>query len=87
VSSADRPWLWFYGAVPRSLDVPEATIDQAVAARVGQIPNRVAFDFLGTTATYQELSQAIDRCAASLAALGLGHGDRLTISIRRRRRA
>jgi long-chain acyl-CoA synthetase len=53
----------------------------AVMATVRRTPDAIAYDFLGTTATYRELGEAIDRCADGLAALGLGTGDRLTISM------
>jgi long-chain acyl-CoA synthetase len=77
--AVDRPWLSSYGDVPEALDYPEISIDEAVMRSVREFPDAVAFDFLGRTATYRELGEAIDRCAEALA--GLEPGDRLTISM------
>jgi long-chain acyl-CoA synthetase len=76
-----RPWLGWYGDVPPSLEYPEISIYEAVMRTVRGRPEAVAFDFLGATATYHALGEMIDRCADGLAALGLGRGDRLTISM------
>ena len=80
-SPAARPWLRFYGRVPHSLDYPDATAYEAVAATARRVPDGVAWDFFGTTATYRELLDSIDRCAGALAALGLARGDRILISM------
>jgi long-chain acyl-CoA synthetase len=77
----ERPWLGSYGDVPSSLEYPEVSVYEAVMRTVGEHPDAIAFDFLGATATYRELGDMIDRCAEGLAALGLGRGDRLTISM------
>ena len=79
--SVARPWLSHYGEVPPTLDYPQVTMVDAVMATVRRTPDAIAYDFLGTTATYRELGEAIDRCADGLASLGLGAGDRLTISM------
>ncbi len=76
-----RPWLRFYGDVPDALDYPSTTVDEAVIGATRRFPDRPAYDFLGTTATYAELGAAIERCAGVLASLGLRNGDRLTISM------
>jgi long-chain acyl-CoA synthetase len=81
VTTETRPWLRFYGDVPSSLDYPEIRLDEAVARTAERLPGAVAFDFLGSTTTYGELGAAIDRCARGLRALGLGPGDRITISM------
>jgi long-chain acyl-CoA synthetase len=77
----DRPWLRFYGSVPPTIDYPRVTLYEAIAATAQRVPDAVAWDFFGTTATYRELLAAIDRAAAALAALGLRAGDRLLISM------
>jgi long-chain acyl-CoA synthetase len=77
----DRPWLRHYGDLPATLDYPNASVYGAVAATVRRTPSAVAYEFQGSTATYRELGAAIDRCADALAAVGLGPGDRLTISM------
>jgi long-chain acyl-CoA synthetase len=77
----NRPWLRFYGAVPPRLDYPRVTLYEAVAATAKRTPDAVAWDFFGTTSTYRQLVEDIDRAAAALAALGLKAGDRLLISM------
>jgi long-chain acyl-CoA synthetase len=75
-----RPWLAFYGDVPETLEYPPIGLYQAVLEAAALRPEATAVDFLGSTLTYRELTEAIDRCAAALAELGLGSGDRITIS-------
>ncbi len=77
----DRPWLRFYGSVPPRLDYPRLTLYEAVAATAQRVPEAIAWDFFGTTASYRELLASIDRAAAALASLGLKAGDRLLISM------
>jgi long-chain acyl-CoA synthetase len=77
----NRPWLRFYGDVPETLEFPEISLYDAVMTTVRRIPDAVAFDFLGRKGTYRELGEAIDRCADAFAALGLGPGERITISM------
>jgi long-chain acyl-CoA synthetase len=79
--SADRPWLAFYGNVPASLDYPPVTLYEAVAATAARVPDKTAWDFLDTTASYRELLASIDTCANGLAALGLGAGARIVIAM------
>jgi long-chain acyl-CoA synthetase len=81
LTAADRPWLRFYGDVPESLEYPDITLYEALMASTRKAPDAVAFHFLGSTSTYRELSEAVDRCADALAALGLRSGDRITISM------
>ncbi len=81
ITASDRPWLRFYGDVPDSLEYPEITLYEALAASARRTPEATAYDFLGVTATYAELIASVDCCANALAALGLGPGDRITISM------
>ena len=76
-----KPWLRYYGAVPTSIDYPRITLYEAVAATAQRLPEAIAWDFFGTTATYRELLASIDACANALVALGLKAGDRLLISM------
>ncbi|MDA8109860.1 MAG: AMP-binding protein [Betaproteobacteria bacterium] len=79
--SEEPPWLRFYGRVPRHLEYPEVTLYEAIAATARRLPAATAWDFLGRTATYRELVAEIDRCADALAALGLGRGARILVSM------
>lgn len=76
-----RPWLRHYGHVPASLEYPETTLHQVVAATAQRVPNAIAWDFFGTTSTYQRLLDEIDGCSEALAAFGLHQGDRILISM------
>jgi long-chain acyl-CoA synthetase len=76
-----RPWHRFYGRVPVSLDYPEVTLYQALAATARRVPDAIAWDFFGTRSTYAALLADVDRCAAGLAARGLKPGDRLLVSM------
>ncbi len=77
----DRPWLRFYGSVPRTLAYPALTLYEALERTARRVPEAVAWDFFDTTATYRELVASIDTCANALAALGLGAGERILISM------
>lgn len=81
ITSADRPWLRFYGGVPESLDYPDVTLYGALRESIRRTPDAIAYDFYDTTATYRELGEEIDRFSAVLVSLGLGLGDRITISL------
>jgi long-chain acyl-CoA synthetase len=76
-----RPWHRFYGSVPVSLDYPEVTLYEALAATARRVPDAVAWDFFGTRSTYRELLAEVDRCAAALGAAGLEAGERFLISM------
>jgi len=76
-----RPWLRFYGDVPRSLSYPEATLYEMVAATALRRPQAVAWDFFGATSTYRRLLAEIDRCADALASFGIGKGAPILISM------
>jgi len=76
-----QPWLWFYGDVPETLEYPPLRLDEIVARSAERFPNLVAYHFLGRTATYAQLHEAIERCAAGLVAHGVQRGDRVTIAL------
>lgn len=75
------PWLRYYGKVPHSLNYPEVTLYEAVAATAARVPEDIAWDFLDTTSNYREFLASIDHCASALAALGLTKGERILISM------
>ena len=75
------PWLKFYGGIPTSLPYPRATLYAALKGSARRAADSVAYEFLSTTATYAQLAKEIDRCADSLAGLGLKRGERITIAM------
>ena len=77
----DPPWLRYYGKVPHSLNYPELTLYEAVAATAARVPDDIAWDFLDTTSSYRAFLASIDTCANALAALGLAAGERILISM------
>ncbi len=77
----DRPWLRFYGKVPRSIDYPEITLYEAIASTARRVPDAIAWDFLDTASSYRNFLAEIDRFANALAALGLERGERFLISM------
>ncbi|MCG8635146.1 MAG: AMP-binding protein [Desulfobacterales bacterium] len=77
----NRPWLDYYAEVPHSLDYPRATMYESVMQSVNRVPDKTAWDFMGTQCTYRKFSNLIDTCADALAGLGLEKGDTITISM------
>jgi long-chain acyl-CoA synthetase len=76
-----RPWQRHYGAVAASLDYPAVTLYEALYARARAVPSAAALDFAGRCTPYATLVEAVDRCAAGLAALGLVAGERVAIAM------
>ncbi len=80
--SETKPWLKFYGdRIPHSIDYPRVSLYERVMQTVKMYPDSEAFDFMGTTRTYRQLGDDIDRFAAALAAWGVRKGDVMTISM------
>ena len=67
--------------MPPTLPYPEGSLSDAVLATASRLPEAPALTFLGATTTYRQLGEAIERCAAALAGLGLRAGDRITIAM------
>ncbi|MHB9097895.1 MAG: class I adenylate-forming enzyme family protein [Syntrophales bacterium] len=76
-----KPWLKFYGDIPEHVDYPRVTMYEALMQTALRCPDAIAYDFFGTTSTYRQFGEEIDRCANALAALGMKKGDRITISM------
>ncbi len=75
-----RPWLRSYArGVPADVEVPTEPITAALAHAATQHPSRVAVDFLGAVTTYADLARRVERAAAALHGLGVGHGDRVAL--------
>jgi long-chain acyl-CoA synthetase len=79
--SRERPWLQFYGSVPTSLSYPECSFAHAVQRVAAAQPDAPALIYLGTVISYRRLLHDVERCAAGLAHLGIGAGDRLLIAM------
>ncbi|OGR10523.1 MAG: hypothetical protein A2097_06210 [Desulfobacula sp. GWF2_41_7] len=77
----ERPWHRFYSTVPRSIEYPEITMYESLLRSVNRVPDKIAWDFMGTLSTYEEFGKQISKCADALAHLGLKKGDTITISM------
>ncbi|MBA3008733.1 MAG: AMP-binding protein [Proteobacteria bacterium] len=77
----DRPWFDHYAKVPRSIAYPNVTMYEAMMQSANRVPDKIAWDFMGTLCTYKDFAQAISHCADGLASLGLKKGDTITISM------
>lgn len=76
-----RPWFDHYAKVPHSIDYPSVTMYEAVMKSAKRVPDKIAWDFMGTLCTYNKFAEAICLCADGLAGLGLKKGDIITISM------
>ena len=78
----EKPWInsydpWFQS----SLEYPQATLYEMVAASAKLYPDYKALEFLGTSISYKQLIMEIDQAAAALSALGFGKGEVATICL------
>jgi long-chain acyl-CoA synthetase len=77
----EKPWHKFYSDVPRSIDYPDVTMYESLLKSVNRVPEKIAWDFMGTLCTYRAFEDQISKCADALAHLGLKKGDTITISM------
>ena len=72
------PWLKDYPPQPDwHMEIKPGTMLECLEATVSKNPQAQAFDFLGKTYTWAELSDAVDKFAAGLQAQGVGKGDKV----------
>ncbi len=77
----DRPWLRFYGDIPPTLDYPDITLYEAVAASARRVPDAIAWDFFDTRSSYRNFVAQADQFADVLAALGVRRSERFVIAM------
>ena len=77
--SASAPWLAYYGSMPRSIEYPQRTMYEMVAAAAAQFPEHVAYVFMGKKTTYHTFLDRIEAAAKALWAMGIRKGDRVTL--------
>ncbi len=79
--NGQKPWLNYYGEVPKTIDYPRCTMYEAIRISAGKKPEAIAYDFMGYTSTYANFVKEIEQVADALADLGLKKGERVTISM------
>ena len=77
--SASAPWLKYYGSTPASLEYPQKTMYEMVAAAAKRKPNHIAYVFMGKKTSYTEFMKRIEAAAKGLYKMGIRAGDKVTI--------
>ena len=77
--SASAPWLKYYGSTPASLEYPQKTMYEMVAAAAKRKPNHIAYVFMGKKTSYTEFMKRIKAAAKGLYKMGIRAGDKVTI--------
>ncbi|RMH02700.1 MAG: long-chain fatty acid--CoA ligase [Planctomycetota bacterium] len=76
----ERIWHRFYDpGVPPSLEYEDLTIRDLLARSARRYAERPAVIFLNCRLSYAQLEDQVRRCAAALAALGVGKGSRVAV--------
>ncbi|MFA5561383.1 MAG: AMP-binding protein [Eubacteriales bacterium] len=79
MSTVKAPWLNSLGELPATLDYPEGSLWEPLAATAASYPNYTAYNFLGSKTTYAQLLTEVQACAKALKALGIKQDDKVTI--------
>ena len=80
--SLTRPWLKSYGKhTPVTSPIPRQPLYKFLEASADRIPKQRATLFYGETLTYQQLDQRVNQFAHALHGLGVGHGDRVMVTM------
>lgn len=76
----ERPWARHYGeGVPLRVEVPAEPVWTLLDRAAEKFPRRTALHFYGSSLSYRELHEQVDRCAAFLLGLGVGRGTRVAL--------
>ena len=79
--TAKTPWENHMGDVPMHLDYFEGSMYEAVEKIAKEYPDKIAFDFMGKSTTYEKLVSEVQRCAKALKTIGVRENDRVTIAM------
>ncbi|MDQ1526175.1 MAG: long-chain acyl-CoA synthetase [Microbacteriaceae bacterium] len=75
-----RPWLASYAPdVPHDIDLPTGSLFDLLDTSVSTFGGGVALEFFGSTTSYRELGEQVDRAAEGLRSLGVKKGDTVAI--------
>jgi long-chain acyl-CoA synthetase len=77
---SNRPWLSSYDeGVPKTLEYPEKTLPEILETMAQKFPNRPFIHYFGTTLSYQQVNDLVDRFAFLLEREGIKPGDRVAL--------
>ncbi len=79
--SIDRPWMKFYPAEFKLLQIPECTLNTYLEERCVSKDN-IAIHYYGTDITWEEFLDKVDVVAKALKALGFGVNDQIPVFLR-----
>ena len=79
--TAKMPWEVHTEDIPLYLDYFQGSMFDAVENIAKEMPNQIAFDFMGRSTTYRALVDNINKCARSLRTIGVREGDKVTIAM------
>lgn len=75
------PWEKYYGNVPSRLSYPDVGMYELILEAAKKFPNKPAYGFMGSTTTYDEMMDEIDRLAEALVLHGVAKGDNVAICL------
>lgn len=73
--SEERRWLKHFPEASLHREIPQATIYEYIRTKCMLRPNGKALYYYGTSVTYRQLLEKIDRCAEAFYAIGIREGD------------
>ena len=79
--TAKRPWLTSMGDVPANMEYFRGSMVEMLENNARLYPTNIAFDFMGKSTTYKEMTANIEKCARSLRTIGVRENDRVTIAM------
>lgn len=79
--SIDKPWLKYYSEEAINAPLPERTIYEYLWENNKAHPKDIALVYFNRKITYEQLFENIDRCAKSLATLGVQMGEIVTVAM------
>ena len=79
--TAKAPWKEHMDGVPFTMEYETGAMVDGIEKNANEIPNNIAFDFMGRGTSYRELFRDIIACAKSLRTIGIRPGDKVTIAM------
>ena len=73
------PWSKYYEKDERTIVTPDKSIYTYFEECVSAFPNELAYDYFGTTRTFRQFLNDIDKCARAFRCQGIREGDVVTV--------